>query len=313
VNQRVTDSPHQRGPLGLPLKKIRPLDRPLLDVDPLSEDALPTSSLRVSSCALAVNLPPVDEEAFDSCPIPALPPPAGVRLTVLPSHDCPYLPGRTATFRGFMTDGIPGDLYHRFMDAGFRRSGRVFYQPVCRGCRECVPVRVSTDRFRPGKSQRRAFRRNADLTVTVERPNATDEKYDLYRRYVEQWHGRESSETGRAAYESFLCDSAVDTIEFLYRDPSGKLLAVGVCDVCRDSLSSVYLFFDPAERSRSLGVYSAVSEMEWARQRGIGFYYLGYWVRECRRMSYKIRFNPAELLGPEGIWKVVSGIADISS
>src|SRR4051794_15416388 len=85
----------------------------------------------------------------------ALPPPASVRLTTLSPHPCPYLPDRQSTLRGFVTTGINPLLYHAFMDAGFRRSGTFFYQPVCQGCRECLPIRVPTATFAPSKSQRR--------------------------------------------------------------------------------------------------------------------------------------------------------------
>ena len=119
---------------------------------------------------------------------PPLPPPVDVRLTVLPAHSCPYLPNRVAILRAFAVDRLPAELYHDFMDAGFRRSGRMIYQPVCDGCRRCVPLRVPVDTFRPNKSQRRCARRNADLLVSIATPAISDEKFELYRRYVLEWH-----------------------------------------------------------------------------------------------------------------------------
>ena len=85
-----------------------------------------------------------------------------VPLNVSPPHECPYLPGRLATSRWFVAGRVPAEVYHDFMDAAFRRSGRLFYQPVCAGCRACVPIRVPVDRFVPSKSQRRTMQRNAD-------------------------------------------------------------------------------------------------------------------------------------------------------
>ncbi len=34
---------------------------------------------------------------------------------------------------------LPPELYHDFMDIGFRRSGKYFYRPVCAECNECRP------------------------------------------------------------------------------------------------------------------------------------------------------------------------------
>ena len=86
---------------------------------------------------------------------PTHPAPISVPLTVFPEHDCSYLPGRSSTSRGFLVGQMPGEIYHRFMDAGFRRSGKLVYQPVCAGCRACVPLRVPVETFRASKSQRR--------------------------------------------------------------------------------------------------------------------------------------------------------------
>jgi leucyl-tRNA---protein transferase len=192
------------------------------------------------------------------------------------------------------------------MNAGFRRAGQMVYQPVCRDCSECVPIRVPVDRFAPDKSQRRSVRKNADLLVAVGLPELTDEKLDLYQRYVTRWHERaelSEEDLGREALESFLYRSPVDTLEFCYRTPAGKLLAVGIVDVSQQIFSSVYFYFDPAESARSLGTFGAVYELNWARQQGIEFYYLGFWIRECAQMNYKSRFKPAQVLGTNGQWR----------
>ena len=134
----------------------------------------------------------------------------------------------------------------------------------------------------------------------------TDEKFDLYRRYQLDWHGRDGEED-RESFESFLYDSPVSTVEFTYRDSAGKLLAVGICDLCSESLSSVYLYHDPAESKRGLGTFSALVEIEKARAAAIPFYYLGFWVKGCGKMEYKANFGPNEILVPEGHWRARTG------
>lgn len=234
---------------------------------------------------------------------PGLPPPVRVRLIVTPEHPCPYLPGRVARNRAAWAEQIPGSVYHQFMDAGFRRSGKVLYQPVCRGCRQCQMIRVPVATFRPGKSQRRCRRRNEDLVVTLDNPVPTAEKLALYLRYATDWHGKDKTEEDRESFEAFLYDSPVDTVEYCYRDGSGRLLAVGICDVCPESFSSVYFYHDPAEARRGLGTFGALVEIDDARRMGIPYYYLGYWVDGCRAMQYKGSFRPNELLHPDGVWR----------
>ncbi|MGE5608388.1 MAG: arginyltransferase [Bacillota bacterium] len=239
----------------------------------------------------------------DACPYPALPPPIQVPLTVVPEHACPYLAGRMAETRAFATGRFPGELYHRLMDANFRRSGCVFYQPICRGCRACMQIRIPVERFTASKSQRRCWRRNQDVTVTAGEPQATDEKFELYCRYVTQRHDGLMPDE-RESFEAFLYDSPVDTVEMCYRDGNGRLLAVGICDVCSKSLSSVYLYFDPDESRRGLGTYGALYEIHLTRQLGIAYYYLGYWIQGCGTMEYKASFRPYEVLRADGVWGV---------
>ncbi|HNO58755.1 MAG TPA: arginyltransferase, partial [Accumulibacter sp.] len=37
-------------------------------------------------------------------------------------------------------------------------------------------------------------------------------------------------------------------------------------------------------------------QIEYCRQRGLPYLYLGYWIQNCRKMRYKLRYRPAELL-----------------
>ena len=229
-------------------------------------------------------------------------PPVDVRLTVLPDVPCPYLPGRQQRLRAVNASSIDGDTYRAFMDVGFRRSGRMLYQNVCEGCQACVPLRVDIRAFAPSASQRRCARRNTDLTVVTDRPALSDEKFDLYARYVRLWHGRDS-DADYESLETFLYDSPTKTIEFSYRDAADRLLAVGICDVSAASLSSVYFYFDPAEAQRGLGTFGALYEIDFCRKRQIPYYYLGFWVKDCAAMTYKANFRPNELLDETGTWR----------
>lgn len=227
-------------------------------------------------------------------------------------HACSYLPGRVSSNRAFWAEDIPPRVYQSFMDAGFRRSGKVVYQPTCGGCRRCVSLRVPVASFRPSTSQRRAWRRNQDLVVGVGPPRPDEERFRLYRKYVTEWHGKPAAggTDDDASYESFvsfLYDSPVTTLEWLYRDPAGRLIGVGLCDVSDVSLSSVYFYHDPGEARRGLGTYGALYEIEECRRLGARYYYLGYWVDGCGTMSYKANYRPNEVLHPDGVWRPGEG------
>lgn len=221
----------------------------------------------------------------------------------LPDHPCPYLPNRVATDRAIWANSVPPAVYEQFMNAGFRRSGKLLYQPACRGCRACLSIRVPVATFAPDKSQRRCARLNAGLQITRGTPSCSAEKFELYQKYLIGWHHKDDVEN-MPAFESFLYDSPLEsTLEFEYRDAASRLLAVGICDRCPSVLSSVYLYFDPEESRRGLGTFAALHEIDFARQQGLAHYYLGYWVGGCRSMDYKRNFAPNEILHSDGVWR----------
>jgi arginine-tRNA-protein transferase len=149
-------------------------------------------------------------------------------------------------------------------------------------------------------------RANQDLFIRVnDAPVMSDEKFELYDRYMREWHGK--AEETIEDFEWFLYRSPVDTIEFEYRDHSSALVAVGICDVCELSLSSVYFYFDPRHAQRGLGTYGALREIAFAAERKIPYYYLGYWVNGCSSMQYKASFRPYEILCTDGEWREGGG------
>lgn len=221
----------------------------------------------------------------------------------MPSR-CGYLAGRTAEFRGFSAASMDGGAHERFMDAGFRRAGRLFYQPICAGCRACTPIRVPVDRFRPSRSQRRCLVRNSDLAIEIAKPTLDDERVDLFARYQALRHGDPTPPTRSELYH-FLYDSPVETIEICIRDASRRLLSVGICDLGPRSLSTVYCYYDPSQPRRGLGTLAALVEIQYAQTHALTHYYLGYWVPGCRTMEYKRTFRPCEVLGTDGTWRTL--------
>lgn len=216
------------------------------------------------------------------------------------AHPCPYRPGRQACEQVFAADRFPPELYHDFMDIGFRRSGNYFYRPDCPGCSACRPIRTILAKNSLNKSHRRILRKNRDVIVRVGAPKFTREKCRLYSRYLESRH---KSRAGASAEEmkNFLYTSPVQTVEFEYR-LHGKLIAAGLADVCSRSLSSVYVYYDPELAVRSLGTFSAIQEILFAREYGIPYYYMGFWVFDCGAMNYKAHYKPCEILNESFQW-----------
>jgi arginine-tRNA-protein transferase len=44
-----------------------------------------------------------------------------------------------------------------------------------------------------------------------------------------------------------------------------------------------------------LGGFAILWQIEKAREMGLDYLYLGYWVRNCQKMAYKSDYRPLEL------------------
>lgn len=218
---------------------------------------------------------------------------------------CPYLPGREEqmVFTDLASADDPAALHDQLSRAGFRRSQAIAYKPNCRGCESCVPVRVPVADYRPSRSQRRCWRRNADVRGRELPPVALGEHFQLFRRYVRSRHG----DGGMAGmtfddYRAMVQETPVATRLVEFRDGAGALYGVCLTDALDDGLSLVYSFFEPARAADSPGGFIIMWHIEQARARGLPFVYLGYWIEGSRKMAYKTNFRPVEALGPEG-WR----------
>lgn len=221
-----------------------------------------------------------------------------LRFYATPPHDCSYLPGRKA--KTLFVDPqaeVNGPLYSQLSDLGFRRSGSHIYRPHCDSCNACISVRIPVRQFSPTKTQRRIWRRNADLKVVSVAPQLTIEYYRLYDRYITERHADgDMFPPSPSQFMSFLVEGEQPSSFFEFRDPEDHLVAIAVTDELEQGLSALYTFFDPDEERRSLGTYGILWQIEAAKNAGLEYLYLGYWVRDCRKMSYKTAYKPLDML-----------------
>ena len=219
-----------------------------------------------------------------------------------PPHECGYLPGREAvTMFADPRINLSVEAYTWLSAHGFRRSGTHVYRPHCAACNACVPVRIPVREFRANRAQRRTLAQNADIEVRARPARFEREHFQLYERYLQARHPDSHMDaTNPSAYMSFLTAPWCDTTFHEFRRDD-ELLAVAVVDRLGDGLSSVYTFFSPAHAARSLGRLAILKQMEWAAAAGLPWVYLGYWIRECRKMAYKHEYAPLEFY-VNGAW-----------
>jgi arginyl-tRNA--protein-N-Asp/Glu arginylyltransferase len=226
-------------------------------------------------------------------------------------YPCSYLPDLQARSQ-VATPALLIDtrVYSELVQHGFRRSGTYTYRPYCDNCRACVPLRVQIKRFKPNRSQRRAWKQHAHLEATLHPLRDKAEYFDLYQRYQRARHkdgGMDNDD--RESYQNFLLQSHVDSLLVEFREPfdraldrQGALRMVSVIDLLKDGLSSVYTFYEPDLPRARLGVYNVLWQIELCRKLELDFIYLGYWIENSRKMAYKTEYQPAQGL-LDGEWQ----------
>ncbi|MGQ9424547.1 arginyltransferase [Gilvimarinus sp. F26214L] len=222
---------------------------------------------------------------------------SSIRLLATHPHPCSYLPEEDAT-TVFVDPAQPmnGELYRQLSELGFRRSGGHVYRPQCAACQACIPARIPVSGFRPNRRQKRCWKRNQDLSIRDVGSIDSREHYELYARYITERHrDGDMYPPSRSQFRTFLT-SEWGITRFLEMRLENRLIAVAVCDQIDNAFSAVYTYFDPDFHSRSLGSYAILLQIERARQEGLHYVYLGYWIKASPKMSYKSEYRPFEVL-----------------
>lgn len=221
-----------------------------------------------------------------------------IRLYATPPHQCSYLNDKTATTVFVDPDAtLDIDSYQRLSEYGFRRSGSHFYRPNCDECNACVSVRIPVKEFIPSRSQKRCLKRNQDLQVNIVPHLNVERHYSLYQRYIDDRHrDGDMYPASKEQFSSFLANAHTTSSFYEFCDADNNVVAVAVTDELNDHLSAVYTFYDPELDSRSVGVFCILFQIQRAKDLDHDYLYLGYWVKNCRKMNYKTDYQPLEFL-----------------
>ncbi len=225
--------------------------------------------------------------------------PIAPQFYVTAPQPCPYLEGRME--RKLFT-ALQGEAATKLNDSlskqGFRRSQNVLYRPSCTDCSACMSARIRVADFAPSRSQKRVAKRNARFSRRATSPWATEAQYDLFRDYLNSRHATGGmADMDMFEFAAMVEETPIRTRLIEYTDPTAAnaLSATCLTDVLDDGLSLVYSFFNPDLDKDSLGTFIILDHIAIARDLGLPYVYLGYWVPGSPKMGYKAKFAGLEV------------------
>ena len=210
------------------------------------------------------------------------------------SFQCGYFKDRKSLFEEYLLEDVSEVEFEYLLAHGMRHFGDYFFRPTCRDCYQCIPIRVRVDDFEMTRNQKRALKNCDAVEVKVGAPKYSEGKFDIYLRHKNRFHSLQDDVEDEQNFRlSFYVNTAYG-IEFEYY-LDGKLIGAALGDHTRKTFSAIYTFYDLPEPGMSLGTFSILKQLEFSRQKGAQFFYLGYYISRNQSLSYKANFRPNEV------------------
>ena len=123
----------------------------------------------------------------------------------------------------------------------------------------------------------------------------SDEHYALYLRYQTARHaGGGMDQDSRDQYAQFLLQSRVNTRLVEFREPDGSCAWCPSSTCCPTASPRSTPSSTRTCRAPRFGTYNVLWQIAQARELGLPYVYLGYWIEQSPKMAYKINFRPLE-------------------
>lgn len=168
-----------------------------------------------------------------------------------------------------------------------------------------------------------AEQKSSRFRTRYEPSKFTREKFELYKKYQVHIHNDKPEDVTEKSFKRFLCDTPFPEKEVMGKSsqwdvlnhwvtnwrrgentPSdrigpthecyyldGKLIAISILDCLPTGISSIYFIWDPDYAHLSLGTLSGLREIILCHELKLGYYYLGYYIEDCPKMKYKLKFG----------------------
>lgn len=210
------------------------------------------------------------------------------------SFQCGYFKDRQSLFEEYLLEDISEVEFEYLLAHGMRHFGDYFFRPRCNECYKCIPIRIRVADFRFTRNQKRALQNCRELEVKIGSPRYDRGKLNLYLRHKRRFQSLQDDVEDEQNFRLSFYVNTNYAIEFEYYF-EGELVGVALADVTGKTFSAIYTFYEVPVKGMSLGTFSILKQMEFCQERGIQYFYLGYYIDSNPSLRYKANFRPNEL------------------
>lgn len=212
---------------------------------------------------------------------------------------CVYLDDKRMQMSYKYVNECSSSLVSTLTRQGWRRFGKYFSRPSCKACSECVSLRVDVKKFRFGKSARRVIKKNKNTKSILTKPSLSQDRlelYEKYHKYMQDKRGWDYYPINSESYDDLYIKGASTFAKEIDYYIKNRLVGVDLIDIVDDGISSIYFYYDPDFKDFSLGRYSLYEQIKLAYDMGLSWIYLGYSVKDCESLNYKLSYKPHQKL-----------------
>ncbi|OAV44918.1 GNAT family N-acetyltransferase [Lewinella sp. 4G2] len=210
-----------------------------------------------------------------------------------------------------LQERLPPAKLDEFLFAGWRPVGQQLY--ICDFIRTetdelygCVQIRMPLATHQFKRKQRRLLRNNGERFRYVIHPatEVTREMREVNRRYQERHPDKARTDIDfHVGY--YPSKRFVDTQQVEVYD-GDRLVAFSYFDPGEQCMYSKVGVYDPAYKEFSLGIYTMLLEVQWAKDNGLAYYHPGYVSVDFPIFDYKLRLGPMDYRDcATGEWKTL--------
>lgn len=151
-------------------------------------------------------------------------------------------------------------------------------------------IRILLQEHQFSKSLKKILRKNnSRFTYNIQPIQITPEKELLYQQHRKRFKGNASINLSSYMYDNHN-KYIFKTLEINFYD-EGKLIGFSFFDIGENSIASIIGIYNQSYAQYSLGIYSMLIEIEYAKSLQLKYYYPGYVTYEPSQFNYKLRLS----------------------